>query len=341
MRTSLKKLSSSFLVWIISFSAFARPVAQVVEVSGKVFVVNKEGKTASLKADQHIEESSEILVGEGGTITLNDYYNSSYHLISGSHLKFYNKSVQLKKGKAWVKSMTNKYPLALTTANGQIDFSKAEFITTFDQTSNRTQFFIVNGEVDVSNILNKNIKYLIPAGSFTFIDPEIDNGIPRNPTKVGIQSLNSALADFKKLPEKIFQSRDSIRKIASVNEEKINEAPIVKKGEIIYLTTHRKPASIEQGEAHKYYKKILTKKNGPTKVKIKIYGSAWQKPEPVVKPIRTPASIKVIEPPVPERISVGVVVNDSEYEGSLKKHEAEQPKYSKDLGNLINELKSY
>jgi hypothetical protein len=363
MRTLVKRLSSSFFILIISFSALARPVAQVVDVSGVAFVVNKFGKTKTLKKDQQIDEYSEVLVEEGAALTFNDYYNTSYHSTGGSHLKFFNKSIQLKKGKSWVKSMTSKYPLSITTANGQVDFTKGEFIVTFDQTTNRSQYFVVNGEVEVSNILNKETKYQIPAGSFSFIDPDVDNGIPRTPTKVGLQSLESALSEFNQLPEKIFGKKNVLpkpttRTIASVSENKkleelnpikepatlptdLKEAPVIKKGEIIYLTTHRKPASVEEGMAHNYYKKIVNKKRTPTKVKIKIFGSAWIKPQPPSRPLRTPASIKVIGPSVEEKKPKETITNDPEFEISLKKHEAQQPKYSKELGNLIDELKSY
>lgn len=362
MKTLLKRLSSSLLFLIISFSASARPVAQVVDVSGTAFVVNKLGKTKTIKKDQQIDEYSEVLVEEGAALTLNDYYNTSYHSTGGSHLKLFNKSIQLKKGKSWIKSMTSKYPLSVTTANGQVDFSKGEFIVTFDQTTNRSQYFVISGEVEVSNILNKEIKYQIPAGSFSFIDPDVDNGMPRSPTKVGLQSLESTLSEFNQLPEKIFGKKNVVpksaaRSLASISEPKseevtlkkepvtlpteTKEAPAIKKGEIIYLTTHRKPASVEQGIAHNYYKKIVNKKRTPTKVKIKIYGSAWKKPQPPSRPVRTPASIKVIGASVDEKKPTGIITNDPEFEMSLKKHEAQQPKYSKELGNLIDELKSY
>jgi hypothetical protein len=341
MRKSLTKLSSVLLFFIFSGSLLAKPVAQVVEVSGPAFVVNKDGATKTLKKNQHIEEISEILVGDDGAVTLNDYYSCTYNLIAGSHIKFFNKSVQLKKGKAWIKSKSGSNSLSLTTANGQVDFSQGEFIVTFDQSTNQTQLFVVNGEMDVSNVLNKDIKYSVPGGSFTTIDPETNNGVPRTPTKVGVQSLTMALSDFKKIPSIEIIEKASQRGLASIKEEKLEDKPTIKKGEIIYLTTHRKPASIEQGEAHNYYKKIINKKNASTKIKIKIYGTSWKKEQPKLKTfIRTPASIKIIEPIKIQKSST-VVADDAEFQRSLKKHEAEQPKYSKELNNLIEELKSY
>lgn len=339
MKTSLTKLSSSFLLLTLTYSVWAKPVAQVVDVSGTVFVVNSEGKTSALKLNQHLDDKSEVMVEEGASITFNDYYDATYHLTGGSHLKFFNKSVQLKKGKTWVQSTNSRHPLALTTANGHVDFFKGEFITTFDQATNRSQFLVVNGEVEVSNVLNKNMKYTVPAGSFTMVDPEVENGVPRSPTKVGLQSLNTALSEFKKLPKKMLEPSELTRAIASVEEEALPSETPKKKGEIIFIQSNRMPASVDPGYAQKYFKKVVRQKSDNTPVPIKIYGTAWKKPEVELAP-RTPASIQVKAPSVP-KLTAPEAPQDQEFINSLKKHEAEQPKYSKELQNLIEDLKSY
>ena len=73
-------------------SLWARPVAQVINVQGQVFLVTPEGKTKALKKADHIDENSEVMVGEDGGITMNDYYDAVYHLTQGTHLKFFDKS---------------------------------------------------------------------------------------------------------------------------------------------------------------------------------------------------------------------------------------------------------
>lgn len=342
MKTSLTKLSSSFLLLSFSLAVFAKPVAQVTEITGAVFVVTPEGKTNALKINQHIEEKSEIMVEEGGAVTLNDYFDATYHLTGGSHLKFFNKSVQLKKGKTWIQSVNSRHPLALTTANAAVDFWKGEFITTFDQATSRSQVLVVNGEVEVSNVLDKNMKYTVAAGTFSLIDPEVENGIPRTPTKVGLASLNKALSEFKQLPEKIRAAEPKARSIASVEEEKAAPAP-VKKGEIIFISTNRLPASVS-GSAHKYYKQTVTKKAlKATPVPIRFFGTNYQKAEPYMAPVeapRAPASVQSVTPEMPKKSPQTNVLNQ-EFSDSLKKHTAEQPKYSKELEKLIDDLKSY
>jgi hypothetical protein len=225
MKTLITKSKSSLvLIALIAFPVWAKPVAQVTEVNGSVFVVKPDGKTSSLKVNDHLEDKSEVMVEEGGSITLNDYYDATYHLIGGTHLKFFERSAQLKRGKTWIQCMNGRFPLALTTANGNANFWKGEFIATFDQATSRSQFLVVHGDVEVSNILDKDLKYTVPAGTFSLVDPEIENGIPRAPTKVGLASLDNALSEFKKISTTI---KEPSRGIASVEEKK--------KGEIIYI----------------------------------------------------------------------------------------------------------
>lgn len=336
MKTSLTKLKSSFviLLTLTSLSLWAKPVAQVTGISGQVFVITALGETSTLKMNDHLEEKSEVMVEEGATITLNDYYDATYHLVGGTHLKFFNKSVQLKRGKAWIQSLSKRHSLAVTTANGHADFWKGEFITTFSQDTSRSQFLVVNGDIEVSNVLDRNMKYTVSAGSFSIIDPEIESGLPRAPTRVGLASLNSALAEFKKLPEGNSRSRVSSRAIASVAEAPEEK---VKKGEIIFISTNRLPASV-QGKAHSYYKKKASQEVKLSRVPIKFYGTTWKEPVPAIAP-RSPASVPV-RVQVPRKTSSSLNL-DPEFTESLKKEVIEQPKYSKELEGLIHDLKSY
>ena len=337
MKIFLTKLSSSFLFFLLPLSmVWAKPVAQVTEVSGTVFVVSSDGKTSALKINQHLDDRSEVMVDEGSYITLNDYYDSTYHLIGGSYLKFFDKSVQLKKGKAWVKSSNSTYPLALTTANGHVYFGKSEFIATFDQMTSKSQFLVVNGEVEVSNILDKNRKYNIAAGSFTMINPEVENGIPRAPTKVGIASLNSALSEFKQLPAQL-KAEPTGRSIASVEK---NEPQVIKKGEITFITSNRLPASVEVGSARDYYIKKIGRKSELKPVKVSFYGLGYSAGKAVTqKNLRIPASLHPIGN-VPKKVAPSFK-NDQEFTQSLKTHTSQQPNRSKELDNLLMDLRSF
>jgi len=338
MKTYLTKSRSSLLILValVALPSWAKPVAQVTEIEGQVFVITSEGKTHSLKLNDHLDEKSEVMVEEGGTVTLNDYYDATYHLIGGSHLKFFNKSVQLKRGKTWIQSKNPKHELALTTANGHVNFWKAEFITTFDQSNCRSQVLVVNGDVEVANVLDRNMKYTVTAGTFTLVDPEVENGIPRSPTKVGLASLNSSLREFKKLPTQMKnpEAAAADRSIASVSE-----AAPVKKGEIIFISTNRMPASVG-GKAHEYFRNNLKKsKAGIVNAPIKFYGVPKSMAQAPVEVLRTPASVpNMVKMPVKAVKTLSV---DQEFSESLKGHEHEQPKYSNELDSLILDLKSY
>jgi hypothetical protein len=336
MKTSLIKLSSSFLVLLISCSVWAKPVAHVIELSGVAFVVTADGKTRPLKINDHIEDQSEVMVEENANLTLNDYYNATYHLIGGSHLKIFNKSVQLKKGKSWVQSMSARETLALTTANGHVDFSKGEFITTFDQSTSRSQFLVVNGEVEVSNVLDKDRKLAVGAGTFTVVDPEWENGLPRSPTKVGSASLNSAISEFKKLPEKIKEAILPARAVASTEVE---ASPHSKPGEIIFISTSRKPASVDPSLAKKYLKKMKPKSSKVRIVPVRVFGVEWTPKAVPVMPRRPASTTPESVPKVPSTTANNK--GDMEFIESFKRHAEEQPKYSKELQNLIDDLKSY
>ncbi len=328
MKTLITKSKSSLiliaLIALIALPAWAKPVAQVTELSGSVFVVKSDGKTSTLKVNDHLEDQSEIMVEEGGAVTLNDYYDATYHLIGGTHLKFFDRSAQLKRGKTWIQCLNGRFPLAITTANGHAKYWKGEFIATFDQGTSRSQFLVVNGDVEVSNVLDREMKYTVPAGTFTMVDPEIEDGIPRAPTKVGLASLDNALSEFKALPSKIKDSSAS-RGIASVEERPA-------RGEITFIKSNRLPASVSGG-AHKYFAK-KAKSHSLEHAPIRYVGTSWK---PVAAP-RAPASVAPMAIRVQKTVARSL---DPEFEDSLKRKVDQQPKYPKELDSLIEDLKSY
>jgi hypothetical protein len=155
--------------------------------------------------------------------------------------------------------------------------------------------------------------------------------VPRSPTKVGLQSLNSALAEFKQLPSVMKET--NTRTIASVEE-----AP-VKKGEIIFIRSNRMPASVGAGSAHKYYEKTVKKQSGTKKVPIKFYGIA-KKGDLLHKMPRKPASVQMRIPAAPKN-KINAIKNDPEFTRSLKMHSGEQPKHPKEIENLLEDLRSF
>lgn len=328
MKTFRTKLKTSFILTLTlgALSTWAKPIAQIQEVKGNAFVISASGATKKVKSLDIIDERAEILVEEGAQISLNDYYNASYHLTGGTHIKFYDRSIQLKKGKTWVKSLS-KNSLALTTANGSVEYSAGQFITTFDQVSNRSQVLVVQGDVEVSNILDQNLRYTVHQGSFTVIDPEVENGLPRTPTKVGMASLNSALEEFKMsgemplaLPQKPSRSIASVRPL---------ETPMsVKRGEIIFISTSALPQAVKSAASKRAPASVTAKKSPRwSPVPISYYGLSKEvipgfSRIPASTPVKEAQSALQIEPILNGEINV-------------------RPAYSNELENLIHDLKSY
>lgn len=344
MKTYPIKFSSSLILIFFSFSVLAAPVGQIVQITGSVFSVDPLGKTTLLKMNQHIEDGSQVMVEEGASVTINDYYDASYSLIGGSHVKFYDKSIVLQNGKVWIKSSNVRHLLSVRTANSQTNFYQGEYIISFDQMSSRSSSLAINGEAKISSTLNEDFIEAISPGTFSLVDPEINGGTPRPATRIGLESLNMALAEFSKLPENNSIKDQTSRSVASINEEKLEP----KKGEIKFITTfERAPASVGSGEAHNYFKKVVSKKKVSKKEKltVRIFGVTPVALEKTQVPKadnsnREPASVPIIK--LPEAKKMGIELrSEPEFVDSLKKHQEEQPKHTKELQNLIDELKSF
>ncbi len=323
MKTSHTKLKSSLVVLITlgSMSLWAKPIAQVQSVKGLAFVITEGGATKKVKSHDIIDERDELLVEDGSQLSLNDYYNSTYYLTGGSHIKIYDRSIQLKKGKTWVKSQSRS-PLAMTTANGNVEFAAGQFIATFDQATNRSQILVVQGDVNVSNVLDRDLIQSVPQGQFTVIDPEVENGIPRVPTKVGAVSLNAALEEFQMKNEAPLQMPTVTKPARSIASVTALEVPMqVKKGQIIFMSSTALPEAVTPKKTVRAPASVAVKKTY-SDAAIAYYGT---KAQGEVVSARLPAS-------TPQPIQI---------ESTLKKIEPVRPGYSNELESLINDLKSY
>jgi hypothetical protein len=347
MKTFLTNLKFSFFIALalLSCSVFSKPIAQVTHMSGQVFMVSVDGKTKTLKVNDHIDEKSEVLVGEDGAITLIDYYDSTYHLLNGSHIKFFNKSVQLKSGKAWIQSTGSRHQLSVTTANGHVNYNKSDFVITFDQSHSKTQVLVIHGETEVSHVLDRNIKQVVTGGSFTTLGPEENSGLPRQPTKVGPSSLDNAIAEFKHLSPQKATMATPLREIASVESE---TTPAETRGKIIYFNEgkvmDRVPASLAGPIGpHQHWKKMMKRsKFSPsrqmTPIEVNFYGmdlssSATEKP-------RDPASTMSEESDYNHKFDENLKAKESPGE-TLGQEKDSNPNHSKELNNLVNDLKNY
>lgn len=332
MKTSITKLKTSLFLITLTLSSvsFAKVVAKVTEVKGNVFAVLPDGKTVKVTPNLHLEEKSEILVAESGSATFYDFYDTTYHLNSTGHIKILDRSVHLKGGKVWIQSTHASSPLSLITANTYIDYWKSEFITSFDQVSGKSQVMVVGGDLDVSNILDRNLKYSLTAGAFTVIDPDVNEGQPRQPTSIGPESMTKAMAEFKSIPKSILNKETPAmkRSIASVDE-----SAATKKGEIIFIKTNRAPASVMPKSLKA--KSSVSGVSGPVPVRvIGVFG-------PVTPKLVAPSLPKVDAVRVPASAQPAVMIHDVDFNQSLDSAIDKQPKYPSEVQKLVDDLKSF
>ncbi len=327
MKTSITKLKTSILFITLATSSvsFAKVVAKVTEVKGNVFAILPDGKTVKVTPNYHLDEKSEIIVDESGSATFYDFYDTTYHVNHSGHVKILDRSVHLKGGKVWIQSTHTNSPLSLITANTYVDYWKSEFIASFDQMSGKSQVMVVGGDLDVSNILDRNLKYSLTAGAFTVIDPDVNEGQPRQPTTIGPDSLSKALAEFKSVPKTIINKETPSvkRAIASVES---------KKGEIIFIKTNRAPASVA---TKKTIKKTFGQSYGPAP--IRVIGTS----ESVTPKVVTPSVPKIEYSRLPASTQKLEMTQDADFSNSLKSAKDMQPKYPSEVQKLIEDLKSY
>jgi len=123
-----------------------------------------------------------------------------------------------------------------------------------------------------------------------------------------------------------------------VEEPKISTP---KKGEIIFLSSVRTPASVSEGAAHAYFSKKI-KKFAVKKelVPVRFYGMLPIK-KTTEETDRSPASVPINQAVKIKKADMPTSEQEDEFVDSLKKHQTNQPKYSKELESLVDDLKSY
>lgn len=338
MKTSTTSSKSKylFLALLLPVVAQAKLVGKVHALKGDAFLI-REGKTTSLKLDMDIEEGSQVMVGDDASATVGDFYDRRYNLTSGSNLVMSDRSMTLLKGGLWSQSLSQKAVVSVSTANMLMSSLQGEFIATYDAATKKSQLTVIAGEVDVASPMEPAFRYAVEAGKFSHASPDVDEGYPRAPTRLGYESLMKAVAMFpgvKSMDAGVAQAQSAGRAVAS------EKAATEKKGEIIFMKTvegvARTPASTE-GEAQKYFLKT-TKRAAPkpkyvhTTAKVRVIGL-----QRVAAPSsRKPASSVKVQPQEPSPS-----INSSDFLRSYEQHQRAQPKNPKEVQSLIDDLKSY
>ncbi len=317
MKTSLINSKGNWLLsllFILTTSAIAETkyVARVVSTRGNAFIFSPSGFTKQIIMGDHIEKGTQIMVEEGGQVDVVSYFEAYYKIGSGAHVSVNKDSIDLKSGRLYVSATQKNKVLSVKTANATAFHMDSKLIMSYDIEKGKAQVLSLNGTVDFVNNLDRNSKEVIPAGSFSVVDPKHFDGRPRPSTVVGYESYKKSILAFhgtkvdtpsQAVPNFPTDSYQVSRSIASVEEDDIiDQAVKSKKGyskiRFIQLPwsiservqkqksgTYREPSSVGKVSAHDYLK--ARKPSGhpktsykPKTVKFRVHGSAKTKSAP-------------------------------------------------------------
>ena len=373
------KISILLLLLTFSSTTLAKTVARVLEVNGNSFVFFGKNQSKQLRYADKIEDMSEVMVEDGGTVTLKDELGRVYHLAGGTYAKLFQDSVEVKSGNVWVTSTSNKFAGIISSVNGIAKFSRGHFIYSFDNILGKSQVLVLTGQVEFSNVVESNLSINVPAGHFSFVDQNKANGLPRGATRVGLASYKQVKSLFHGIDnlkttnfdKALFgQSLSPKRGIASVPTD---SSP--RKGKLIFLESNgsRSIASVSKKEsAYDYYKSIKKKvgsskaKRSGSQAKVRFFGFddsvSVKKPKkvkkttsvkrlkvmqkPVVKVVREAKKpIKVESKRKPASVERAQLIQQinakGAFEDSLNQANRENKRHPEEVNALIDELKSY
>lgn len=349
------KISFVVLVLLSSSLVWADDIAFVSDVKGNAFAFYQNGSSRVLKAGSRIPDFSDIMVEDGSTLSLTDYKGHSFHLSGGSQIKLFKNLLELKTGKVWVYSANEDDQFVTKTMNSEASFDSAQFVLSFDSFKGKSQLLVLDGVVTYNNHQQPSLSVDVPAGNFSLVSLDYNNGLPRTPTKVGLKSYHQLKASFNGIEqvdnsdfEVLFggKSKNVKRSIASVSKveksKKTRDLTPSRRGKIRYVSTSnirlRKPSSVDG--PGKYYKDIETaqkRKLKPLKTNksatIRVFSVDMPEPPKSMK-TRMPASI-------PEESKKVIMDINNSFEKSLNRKFQEQKKHPDEINSLIDELKTF
>jgi hypothetical protein len=364
--TNLIKL---LILIFISYAAFAKaPKAVVSGVKGNVFITSN-GATKKLDLGDYIYDFDEIFTEVGAQVSFNDYFDHSYHLSGSGHITVLNKMIELKGGYLWSQSneSTTEH-FHIQTVNSTVSYTHGEFVISYDNESGKTQLLSIKGTHIFKNNTHEFLKEEIGPGKFSFVIEKYENGAPRVPTPIGSSAYTAVISLFddvkpmrkkeavveeiEKFPSRPSTIQSSGRKIASIESKDKKSG-----GSVIIIKEKKVDRSKRDDNLLNFYKSKVTNlakkyKKKPyvfkpdytkrTNAKVKIYGLKKNRVpasksvnvyRPKVKKVRKPASMIELNPQVKVKKDV--------FETSLMKEYKKQMRHSKEINNLIKDLKSY
>lgn len=366
------KISLTFSSLLMSLGLFAKsPIAVVSSVRGEAFVTHN-GRTAVLKNGQHLFNTSEVTTAVGAQVALNDYFDHRYHLAGGGHIKFSNRTIELKRGYFWIQSLGNQNQgFSVETANAKLNLAPGEGVMSFDPAASKTQFMSIKGHFTFANLQHNDLMTQVRTGQFSFVENDYEDGIPRNPTPVGEVTFKQVISLFPQVKLIDGATTESIHLVATspgqvtaaptsaTRAPASVEGPAQKKspmGHVIFLPLERSPDLVKDREAliESYQDQKVDKKTRPSRaparvaptsnVQVKVFGSPGKLGTKPAKANRAPASVKptAVEEIVQQaRKPASVQQQADAFESSLVDQYKKQMRHSDEVNELIKDLKNY
>jgi hypothetical protein len=358
----MKFLLGLIFVLLVNVS-YARTVARVIDIQGNAFLFSSEHKAKELKYGSRVSDLSEVMVEDGSTLSLVNTEGHIIHVNGGSLVKFFKGITELKNGYVWISVKNANSPGSLNTTNSIVNYSEGQFIYSFDNMSGKTQLLVLTGDVKFSNSLEAGLKVNVPSGHFTLVEQNYNNGLPRAPTKIGLESyknLKGVFANFKnlqdsKIDEMFWNKKEKTkRSIASVSDQFSSK----KKGKLIKIRTFgedgRIPASASPMEYYNDFKKVEAHKRKPVKTgkraQIHYYGfnTKTVTSTKVNIPIKQGRVLRIktnkirrLPASVPKSNLINELKGPSEFEKSLMQKSTENKRHTKEVNDLIDDLGTY
>lgn len=350
------------LLLLTSNVVFAKTIARVGGIKGNSFVFSSNGQSATLKYGDKISDLSEIMVEDESHLTLMNYEGHTYHLSGGSHIKFYKNVMEVKNGKVWVRSENSSDQFLVQSVNASASYTNGQFVFSFSNVDGKTQVLVLDGGVGFSNVLQPQVIEKIGAGFFSLVDKDLNAGLPRYATRIGLDSYTKMKMSFsgigpiddskfeKMLQE--FKTPNSLqnRNIASQGSMSKNQPGKLyfydsRRKKLIDQKAKRTPSS-QEFSAIKYFEKIQLKKSkklSENKADVRIFGGLDSVTSPKKKLSNLDFTIKVKGARTPASIETMDVVEElnSSFEKSLKNKIKIDKRHPHEVNQLIKDLKSY
>lgn len=372
-REATKMSLAKYLVLILCFithSIFASQIIEIDKVVGEVFLHYKD-KTKILSSGDFVHDMSEIITEEGSSVIFRDYFDHKFQLAGGSHVKFMNRIIDLKRGYLYLQSFNYDKEISLQTANSQTLIKDGEVILSFDSFDGKSQLLVLTGEAEFSTLLQDELKVTVESGKFSFVDNEKKEEGPRTPTEVGQSSFKKATSLFEGIYDKFEgKVKESKRTIASIDETTTKQKaylrgiPKVATGankNIDIDSFYKNKIQTELKSMPKVPKSFVPNYSTKSNVVIKIYGkkiatqviknnvnnhlSTNTKSTKMTTQIkkgqgRSLASIGSLNSSISPTAANPIGVDDS-FEKGLVEQYKNQMKHSNEVNQLIDELQSY